>query len=371
MTSTGAGPTLTGYTVVVTDSGLQHVAALLRQHGAVIVDLPVLRTLPGHRDARLRIATRRLIQAPVDHVLATTAAGWTRWLSAAAAWGLADPLRSGLSSASILSMNESISASLVETGFTHDWVSSTGDLGEAVTWLLGRDPVSRRVAVTTDEALPARSIDRLRTHGIEVMVVPTRGSARPVGLAPLNRLAQMVIQREVHAVTFATAAGASALVDFTTRAGRGYLLLRALATDVAVATAHPESASFFRSRDIPVSWAADGSSDELGRHLVEVLVARRRQFQARGHRFTVQGNAVLVNGTTIRLGSRPATVMRSLADYPGHTLSRSTIERFVPMSHRAGSFGADQAVWRLRAELGDYGWLVATDIGRGYRLIVD
>ncbi|WP_198141598.1 uroporphyrinogen-III synthase [Micromonospora sp. ATCC 39149] len=357
--------------MVVTDSGLQHVAARLRQLGAVTVDLPLLRTVPGYRDARLRIATRRIIQAPVDHVVATTAAGWARWISAATAWGLADPLRSRLGSASILSMNESVSAALVETGFTHDWVSSTGDLGEAVTWLLGRDLVSRRVAVTADDALLARAVDRLRTHGIEVMVVPTRRSARPVGLASLNRLAQMIIQREVHAVTFATAAGANALVDFTTRAGRGSLLLRALATDVAVATAHAESASFFHSREIPVSWPADGSPDELARHLVEVLVARRRQFQAHGHRFTLQGSAVLVNGTTIRLGSRPATVMRSLADHPGHTLSRSTIERLVPMSHRAGHFGVDQAVWRLRAELGDYDWLVATEIGRGYRLIVD
>ncbi|TDB79031.1 hypothetical protein E1182_14115 [Micromonospora sp. KC721] len=371
MTPTGAGLTLAGYTVAITGGDLQQVAALLRQHGAAVVDLPLLRTVPGERDAKMRLATGRLIRTPVDHVVATTAAGWSRWLSATTAWGLADALRSRLNSARILSMHESVSAALVTTGFTNHWVASTGDLGEAVTWLLGRDPVSRRVAVTADDALPARPLGRLRSHRIGVMVVPTRRSARPVGLAALNRLARMIIQREVQAVTFASAAGPRALVDVTTRANRGNLLLSALATDVAVATTHEESAEFFLSREVPVAWAADGSPDELARRLVEVLVSRRRQFQARGHRFTVQGDAVLVNGTTIRLGPRPAMLMRTLADYPGYTLSRSIIERFVPVPHRGGRFGGEQAVWRLRAELGDYGWLVATEIGQGYRLIVD
>ncbi|MEJ3746893.1 uroporphyrinogen-III synthase [Actinomycetes bacterium KLBMP 9797] len=371
MTSTEVGATLTGYTVAITDHGQQRLADVLRQHGAGVADVPLLRVVPGHLDGRLRTATRRLVRGPVDHVVVTSASGWTRWLSAAAAWDLADPLAARLKEATILSMNPSVSAALQETGFSYAWSSFSGDVGEAVTWLLGRAHASHRVAVTADDPPPAQSIGRLRSNALDVVVVPTRRWAPPVGLAPLHQLARMVIRREVHAVTFTTATVASALIDVTARTGRRKLLLRALATDVAVAATDAESAAPFLEWDIPALWPAGGTADEVARLLVEALVARRREFRSGGQPFAMQGDALLVNGTAIRLTSMPAAVMRSFADYPGHALPRATIEQLVPLARRAGSLEIEQAVRRLRTELGEYGWLVATVPSRGYRLVVD
>ncbi len=336
MTSTAMGAALTGYTVAVTDPGLHDVAARLRAHGASTMDMPLMQAVPAHLDARLRSATRRLIRRPADYVVVASAAGWQRWHRAAAVWGLSGALDASLGRATVLPADQ-------DAGLPH---------GPA------------RVAIVVDEQPPALLLDRLRGKDNDLIVIPTLRWALPMGLAPLHRLARMVIQREVHAVTFGTATVAHALVDITARTGRGGLLLRALATDVAVAAADAESAAPFLSRDIPVLVAREG----LARLVFDALVARRRVFRARGRHFAVQGDAVVVGGVVIRLQPRAATVMRSLADYPGGTLSRAALEQLAAPARPAG---VERAVGLLRAGLGEYAWLVATVHGRGYRLAID
>jgi uroporphyrinogen-III synthase len=371
MTPIAAATTLAGYTVALTDPHQQRLAILLRQRGAATVDVPLLHVVPGHRDARLRTATRRCVHAPVDYAVAATATGWLRWFDAAAAWNLSEALLAALGGAAILSTSSSVRAAVLETGLTDVWSSPSGDLAEAVAWLLDQDLAKRRVAVTADEAPPAQLIGRLRARDAEVLIVPTRRWVLPPGLAPVHRLAQMVIQREVHAVAFATASVATALVDVAIRRGHRNGLLRALATDVVVASADAESAGPFLEWDIPVCWTPDDGPNALARLLTEALVARRREFRAADARFAVQGDAVLVDGATIRLAPGPAAVMRVLTDHPGHTLSRAIIEQRALLPRHAGPLEIERAVRRLRAALGEYGRLVVTVRGRGYRLVVD
>ncbi|GAA1783840.1 uroporphyrinogen-III synthase [Luedemannella flava] len=357
--------------MVLTGTGQQRAATLLRQRGAVVVEASLLPVVPGPHDARLQAATRRILRDPVDHVVVTSATGWARWCAAAASWGVADALLRQVRGARTLSLNTAVGAALREAGLRSEPSAPAGDYRAVTDWLLSRDPRCRRVAVVADEALPTRVTRRLRTRGIEVIVVPTHRLAPHGGRTRLGRLARWVMQREVHAVAFDTATAARALVDVTHRTGRGDLLRTALTTDVAVATGHAESAAVFLAWNVPVSWVPDGSAEALAGCLGEALVARRRQFRARGERFAVQGNAVLVNGATIGLQPRPAMVLRALADHPGQTLSRASIERLVWISPRAGRPAVELAVRRLREDLGDYSWLVVTDIGRGYRLWTD
>ena len=354
MTSTAAAAALTGYTVAITDSRLRDVAAELRALGASTVDIPLLQIVPGHLDGRLRNATRRLIRDPADHVVVTGGPGWLRWLAAAAAWGLSDALTASLRRATILSLSPPAGEALRQTRFRHVSVSNLDNIGG----------YAARVAITADEPPPLWLLGPLRGKDIDVLVLPTLRWAPPTGLVPLHRLARMVIQREVHAVAFATATVAKALVDVTARTGRRDLLLRALATDVAVAAADAESAAPFLSRDIPVHVAQEG----LARLILGALLTRRREFRAGGRHFAVQGDVVLGGDVALRLPPRPATVMRSLADHPGRTLSRAELEQLAPLSSPTG---VEHAVRLLRAGLGEYAWLVATVHGRGYRLAID
>jgi uroporphyrinogen-III synthase len=371
MTSTiPAATTLAGYTVAVTDLHQHQVSALLRRRGATVLELPLLRMVPGAKDARLRSATRYCVAAPLDYAIATSAPGWLRWFDAADVWGLKPSLLDALGTAAIVAAGPAVGAAVRDSGLRDAWSPPSGGLGEAIAWLLQRDLTERRVAVASDDLPAGRLLTAVRARGAQVISVPTLRWAHPTGLAPLHSLARMVIQREVHAVTFTNGSAAAALVDIAGRLGRRASLLRAFATDVVVAGATASAVRNLADRSIPALRVDDGGHEELAMLVADELLRRRRTFAARDAQFVVQGDAVLANGTTLQLGSGPAAIMRALADNPGATLSRATLGQLAPLPRSGRTDGVDLAVSRLRATLGEYEWLVATVSRRGYRLAV-
>ena len=92
---------LAGYTVAVTAARRkEELGALLDRRGARVVHAPAIRIVPLADDAELVAATRRVLGAPVDLVVATTGVGFRGWLEAADAWDL--PLVEHLRGARVL-----------------------------------------------------------------------------------------------------------------------------------------------------------------------------------------------------------------------------------------------------------------------------
>ena len=367
-----AATTLAGYAVAVTDLRQERLAALLRERGASVVEVPLLRLVPADRDALLRSATRDCLSGAVDYAVVSSAAGWLRCFEAARLWGRSAALKAALAQASLVSASVSVSAAIRDTGLREAWSAPSGELAAAVDWLLERELAQCRVILMADETPPVRLLRAVQARGAEVVVVPTRRWAPPAGLGPVHRLARLVIHREVHAATFTDRTGVAALVEVAERTGRREGLLRAFATDVLAVGADPGSVRPLVERAIPVSWVAGaGGAEELAGLVSTILLSRRREFRVGADHFTVQGDAVLVGASVIRLASAPAAVLRALADHPGATLPRATIAQLAPLSRRAGPLGVDLAVSRLRAALGEYERLVVTVPGRGYQLTVD
>src|SRR5829696_3854091 len=76
---------LAGYTVAVTAARRrEELGALLERRGARVVHAPAIRTVPLADDAELVAATRRVLEHPVEIVVATTGVGFRGWLEAAA-----------------------------------------------------------------------------------------------------------------------------------------------------------------------------------------------------------------------------------------------------------------------------------------------
>ena len=80
---------LAGYTVAVTAARRkEELGALLDRRGARVVYAPAIRIVPLSDDTELVAATRAVLAAPVDLVVATTGVGFRGWLEAADAWDL-------------------------------------------------------------------------------------------------------------------------------------------------------------------------------------------------------------------------------------------------------------------------------------------
>src|SRR5438128_5359020 len=80
---------LRGYTVAITAARRrEELGALLDRRGARVLYAPAIRIVPLADDAELVAATRAVLAAPVDLVVATTGVGLRGWLEAAEAWDL-------------------------------------------------------------------------------------------------------------------------------------------------------------------------------------------------------------------------------------------------------------------------------------------
>ena len=79
---------LASYTVGVTaDRRRRELVTLLKRRGARIMEAPALEIVPLHDDQRLLDATRAVLGASVDVVVATTGVGFRGWMAAAEGWG--------------------------------------------------------------------------------------------------------------------------------------------------------------------------------------------------------------------------------------------------------------------------------------------
>lgn len=358
---------LAGFTVGVTaDRRRDELVALLERRGARVVLAPALRIVPLIDDTELKSATRAVLDAPPDVVVATTGIGLRGWFEAAEGWGLSDALRSRLGRAYLVARGPKARGALRAVGLHEHWSPDSESCAEVLVHLAERGIRDRTVAVQLHGAPQPEFVEPLRTGGAQVIEVPVYRWAPPADPAPLRRLVDLVAGRLVDAVAFTSAPAVGALLR---AAGPDReAVLDALRGDVVAACVGPVTAAPLRRYGVPVVEPARARIGALVRALVEELPPRARTLRVAGHELVLRGHAAIVDGELRALAPAQMAVLKALAASPGRVLSRASLLRALPRG--ADGHAVEMAVARLRASLGD-SRMVQTIVKRGYRLPVE
>ncbi|AHH94387.1 uroporphyrinogen-III synthase [Kutzneria viridogrisea] len=371
---TEVGP-LAGFTVGVTAARrADELGALLSRRGAVVQHAPAIQIVPVPDDTQLRHATQRLLDERLDQVVATTGIGFRGWVEAAEGWGLGTELLRHLGSATVLARGPKARGAVRAAGLVEAWAPASESNAELLQYLLDNGVAGQRIAVQLHgEPLPD-FVNSLRSAGAEVVEVPVYRWTGPADPAPLDRLVDAVVARQVDAVTFTSAPAAASTLARAERTGRGRALRSALAGDVLVACVGPICAGPLTAAGIPCVQPERARIGSLVRELSVELPARAQRLRVAASDVELRGQAVVVDGQLRPVAPAPMAVLRALADRPGHVVSRqdliAVLRRNSSPSRGVEEHAVETAVGRLRTALG-VPRLVQTVVKRGYRLALE
>ncbi len=358
---------LAGFTVAVTaDRRRDELAVLLQRRGAKVLVAPVLRIIPIADDTELRARTGELVAQPPTIVVANTAIGFRGWLEAAEGWGLAEPLRAALAGAYLIARGPKARGAMRAAGLADQWSPESESCAEVLAHLLERGVAGDRIVVQLHGDDQHEFIAALRRAGAEVVEASVYRWAPPAETAPVRRLVELLVARQLDAVTFTSAPAVHALLA---AAGADTdAVLDALRADVVAACVGPVTAGPLRDKGVPVVMPVRSRLGALARTVVEELPGRSVTLQVAGRQIALRGHAVLVDGRLRPLASAPMAVLRALAAGGGRVLSRGELLATLPRG--ADEHAVEMAVTRLRSALGT-AELVQTVVKRGYRLRVE
>jgi uroporphyrinogen-III synthase len=367
---------LAGFTVAVTaERRRDDLAARLEHQGARIVLAQALRVVPLADDHDLRAATGALVQRAPDIVVVNTGAGLRGWLEAADAWGLGDALRTRLSAAYVVCQGPKARGAVRSAGLVEAWTPASDSPVEVLDHLVrraarsanGSGPLAgRRVAVVLQGEPQEEFCGALAAHGADVVEVPVYRWGPPVDPTPLRRLVDLITNRLVDAVTFASAPAVGSLLS---AAGpESETVLDALRAEVLVGCPGPVAAAPLRRHGVPVLVPVRARLGALAQALVEALPKRTRTLRVAGAELVLRGHAAIVDGVLKPLPPAQMAILKALASSPGKVLPRSQL--LVSLPRGADEHAVEMAVARLRATLGG-STFIQTVVKRGYRLRVD
>ncbi|MGY1814983.1 uroporphyrinogen-III synthase [Blastococcus sp. SYSU D00820] len=372
MSETGVAPgpelPLAGYTVAVTAARRkEELGALLDRRGARVVHAPAIRIVPLADDAELVAATRAVLAAPVDLVIATTGVGFRGWLEAADAWDL--PLVQHLSGARVLARGPKARGAIRGGGLVDAWSPESESSAEVLEHLLSgaEGPLAgRRIAVQLHGDPLPDLVSGLRTTGAEVLTVPVYRWVPPEDVTPVHRLVRSVVAGGVDAVTFTSAPAAASLLQIAEELGERDRLVAAMRGRVLAVAVGPVTAAPLEAAGIPTRQPERARLGALAREVVARLPERDPVLSVAGATLQVRGHAAVLDGRVVELAPGPIAVLRALARRPGAVLSRTALVGSLPGG--GDEHAVEMAVTRLRAALGRP--LVETVVKRGYRLAV-
>jgi uroporphyrinogen-III synthase len=361
-------PPLAGYTVAVTAARRrEELGALLDRRGARVLYAPAIRIVPLADDADLVTATKEVLSAPVDLVVATTGVGFRGWLEAAEAWDL--PLREHLGSARVLARGPKARGAIRGGGLVDAWSPASESSAEVLEHLLSgaEGPLpGRRIAVQLHGDPLPDLVSGLTAAGADVLTVPVYRWVPPEDPAPLRRLVHTVAGRSVDAVTFTSAPAAASLLQAAADEGVQAAVLAAFADAVLPVVVGPVTAAPLEAAGVRTVQPDRARLGALAREVVARLPERDPVLTARGHALQVRGHAALLDGRLVELAPGPMAVLRALARRPGVVVSRPDL--LAELSGGGDAHAVEMAVTRLRAALGAP--VVETVVKRGYRLAV-
>ncbi len=359
---------LAGYTVAVTAARRrEELGALLDRRGARVVHAPAIRIVPLADDAELVSATRAVLAAPVDLVVATTGVGFRGWLEAAEAWDL--PLRAHLRGVRVLARGPKARGAIRGAGLVDAWSPASESSAEVLEHLLSgaEGPLpGRRIAVQLHGDPLPELVSGLRAAGADVVQVPVYRWVRPEDTGPLRRLVTAIAARGVDAVTFTSAPAAASLLETADEEGVRAGLLAAFAGGVLAVCVGPVTAAPLEAAGVATRQPERARLGALAREVVARLPERDPLLVAGAHQLHVRGYAAVLDGRLVEPAPGPMAVLRALARRPGAVVSRADLIR--ELSGGGDAHAVEMAVTRLRAALGAP--VVETVVKRGYRLAV-
>ncbi|MCZ2825055.1 MULTISPECIES: uroporphyrinogen-III synthase [unclassified Modestobacter] len=359
---------LAGYTVAVTAARRsEELGALLDRRGARVLYAPAIRIVPLSDDADLVAATREVLAAPVDLVVATTGVGFRGWLEAAEAWDL--PLREHLATARVLARGPKARGAIRGAGLVDAWSPESESSAEVLSHLLSgaEGPLpGRRIAVQLHGDPLPELVSGLVRAGAEVVKVPVYRWVLPEDTAPLRRLVTVIAARAVDAVTFTSAPAAASLLQVAEEEGVYPGVLGALTDAVLPVAVGPVTAGPLEAAGIRTAQPERARLGALAREVVSALPARHPVLHSGAHTLQVRGHAAVLDGRLVELAPGPMAVLRALARRPGVVVSRADL--LGELSGGGDAHAVEMAVTRLRAALGAP--VVQTVVKRGYRLAV-
>ncbi|GAA3541070.1 uroporphyrinogen-III synthase [Amycolatopsis ultiminotia] len=345
----------------------EELGALLVRKGAEVRYGPAIRIVPLADDTELHAATARLLDSPVDLVVATTGIGFRGWVEAAEGWGLGEALLDRLSQASLLARGPKTTGALRAAGLSEDYSPASESNAELLNHLIESGVDGRRVAVQLHgEPLPY-FVDALRAAGAEVIEIPVYRWVGPADPAPLDRLLDAVLEGSVDALPFTSAPAAASALAMARRTGRLPALVQVLSTRVVVACVGPITAGPLAALGVPTVQPQRSRIGALARTVAEALVARSPRLCAAEHHLELRGSGALVDGEWREIAPAPMALLRALARTPGRVVSRRELSAELPSGGEAHA--VETAIGRLRTSLGGHG-VVQTVVKRGYRLAV-
>lgn len=363
------GP-LAGFTVGVTAARrADELGALLQRRGASVLHAPALRIVPLSDDSELLATTKDLLDRTPDIVVATTAIGFRGWIEAADGWGLGEALLEKLRGVEVLARGPKVKGAIRAAGLTEEWSPSSESMAEVLDRLLDHGVEGRRIAIQLHgEPLPG-FVEALREGGAEVVGVPVYRWMPPEDIAPLDRLLDCTIARNLDAVTFTSAPAAASLL--TRAQDRGILpdLLNALNHDVLPACVGPVTAIPLQSHGVDTIQPNRFRLGPLVQLLCQELPARSHMLPIAGHQVEIRGHAVLVDGALRTVPPAGMSLLRTLGRRPGWVVPRSELLKALPGAGK-DEHAVETAMARLRTALGAPK-LIQTVVKRGYRLALD
>jgi uroporphyrinogen-III synthase len=367
VTDPGSDPLpLAGYTVAVTAARRrEELGALLERRGARVVYAPAIRIVPLADDDDLVAATRAVLAAPVDLVIATTGVGFRGWLEAADTWDL--PLVEHLRSARVMARGPKARGAIRGGGLVDAWSPESESSAEVLSHLLSgaEGPLEgRRIAVQLHGDPLSDLVAALRDRGAEVLTVPVYRWVLPDDVAPVRRLVESTVAGGIDAIAFTSAPAAASLLSVADELGRRADLVAALQARVLAIAVGPVTAGPLEAAGVPTRQPVRARLGALAREVVARLPERDPVLQVGAHTVQVRGQAAMVDGRLVELAPGPITVLRELARRPGHVVPRADLIASLPGG--GDDHAVEMAVTRLRAALGVP--LVETVVERGYRL---
>nr|WP_182627225.1 uroporphyrinogen-III synthase [Dietzia sp. DQ12-76] len=365
---------LLGRTVAVTAARrASEQKVLLERRGATVLHAPAIRMIPVAEDELVRSATARVLAAPADLMVLTTATGVRWWTQVCEEWGYSTDLHALMDRVPLYSRGPKVTGALRAAGLREHASAASEATPELLEMLLERGVDGLTVAVqlqgaSSDWNPMAPLVEGLREAGAEVIVVPIYRWELPEDLEAFDDLVRTVSRAGVDGVTFTAAPAVVSMLERADLMGIHDDVLDALSGPVAALCVGPVTAEPLVDLGVPVSMPDRMRLGALMRHVTDELVARSRTVTAAGHELTVCAAGVLMDGRPIELSPAPLALLQAMADRPGKCLSREDLLAVLP-GDGADPHAVETAMGRLRRALGVPG-LVTTVVKRGYRLSV-
>lgn len=364
---------LRGYTIGITaDRRWEEQAALFERRGATVIHGPTIHTLPLGSDARLRVVTEAVIANPPACLVANTGIGIRSWFSVAENWGRGEALHEALSTTRIYARGPKASGAVHTVGLEVTARATTERLSEAVDLTIAGLTPGEIVAFQADGGGPTTEIARLTRAGAEVVEVPVYKWTLPTDPSPAIRLAEAVIARKVHAVTFTAGPAVRNWMRLAEGHGLGDELRATLCHgEVVIGCVGPVCAEVAQDEGIHSPRLVAPTAYRLGplvRAVAEELVRGSLTVELRGRTLVIAGTNATVDGHDLALTDNEARILGVLATRLGMITAKTELAATVWRDANLDPHTVEMAIARLRARLEPIDLHIDAVRRRGYLL---